>query len=281
MAEASTSASVPVDAQNTPITAGQLAAAIAAAETRVQAQCMAIVAQMVEGIDTGGGKGDSGGNGVTADATALSPAPFTVRWDFDAKCWMMDLPKGSVTLDGEDITPEDVADLSEGTWYLNITYPKGGKSSSTDKSAKIEKDKDSKADLSIPIVELDEDRVVMQYLTGALHLTRGGGTGVQLFEPEYDDDGVLTGNVLRPYIMSGRKVLEAYGYIGDGTWGVMVAHSGEAIQAEILPIDDPVQDNSDPEYTIVPLYTIEDGKITEDFRGMTAVPLYDPLDDYE
>ena len=278
MAEAPASAVVPVDAQNTPITAGQLAAAIAAAETRVQAQCLAIMTQVVEGIDTGGGKGDSGGSGVTADATALSPAPFTVRWDFDDKCWMMDLPKGSVTLDGEDITPEDVVGLSEGTWYLNITYPKGGKSSSTDKSAKIEKDKDSKADLSIPIVELDEDQVVMQYLTGALHLTRGGGTGVQLFEPEYDD-GVLTGNVLRPYIMAGRKVLEAYGYIGDGTWGVMVAHNGEAIQAEIVPIDDPVQDNSDPEYTIVPLYTIEDGKITEDFRGMTAVPLYDPLDD--
>ena len=187
MAEAPTSAAVPVDAQNTPITAGQLAAAIAAAETRVQAQCMAIVAQMIEEIDTGGGRSDSGGNGTSDVATALSPAPFTVRWDFDEECWKMDLPECSVTLDGEDITPEE-PDLSEGTWYLNITYPKGGKSSSSDEAAKIEQDKDDQADLSIPIVELDEDQVVMQYLTGALHLTRGGGTGIQLFEPEYDDE---------------------------------------------------------------------------------------------
>lgn len=275
MAEAPTSAAVPVDAQNTPITAGQLAAAIAAAETRVQAQCMAIVAQMIEDIDTGGGRSDSGGNGITADATALSPAPFTVRWDFDEERWKMDLPECSVTLDGEDITPEE-PDLSEGTWYLNIMYPKGGTSSS-DEAAKIEQDKDDQADLSIPIVELDEDQVVMQYLTGALHLTRGGGTGVQLFEPEYDDEGELTGEVLRPYIMAGRKVLEASGGIGDGTWGVKVTHSDESLEAEIVSIDGPVQDNSDPQYTTVPLYTIEDGKITEDFRGMTTVPLYDPV----
>lgn len=275
MAEAPTSAAVPVDAQNTPITAGQLAAAIAAAETRVQAQCMAIVAQMIEDIDTGGGRSDSGGNGITADATALSPAPFTVRWDFDEECWKMDLPECSVTLDGEDITPEE-PDLSEGTWYLNITYPKGGTSSS-DEAAKIEQDKDDQADLSIPIVELDEDQVVMQYLTGALHLTRGGGTGIQLFEPEYDDEGELTGEVLRPYIMAGRKVLEASGGIGDGTWGVKVTHSDESLEAEIVSIDGPVQDNSDPQSTTVPLYTIEDGEITEDFRGMTTVPLYDPV----
>lgn len=276
MAEAPTSAAVPVDAQNTPITAGQLAAAIAAAETRVQAQCMAIVTQMIEEIDTGGGRGDSGGNGTSDVATALSPAPFTVRWDFDEECWKMDLPECSVTLDGEDITPEE-PDLAEGTWYLNIKYPKGGKSSSSDEVAKIEQDQDDKADLSIPIVELDEDQVVMQYLTGALHLTRGGGTGIQLFEPEYDDEGELTGEVLRPYIMAGRKVLEASGGISDGTWGVKVTHSDENLEAEIVSIDGPVQDNSDPQFTIVPLYTIEDGEITEDFRGMTTVPLYDPV----
>ena len=276
MAEAPTSAAVPVDAQNTPITAGQLAAAIAAAETRVQAQCMAIVAQMIEEIDTGGGRSDSGGNGTSDVATALSPAPFTVRWDFDEECWKMDLPECSVTLDGEDITPEE-PDLSEGTWYLNITYPKGGKSSSSDEAAKIEQEQDDKADLSIPIVELDEDQVVMQYLTGALHLTRGGGTGIQLFEPEYDDEGELTGEVLRPYIMAGRKVLEASGGIGDGTWGVRVTHSDENLEAEIVSIDGPVQDNSDPQSTTIPLYTIEDGEITEDFRGMTTVPLYDPV----
>lgn len=269
-----TSAAVPVATQDAQtITAGQLNAALAAAEARVLSQVTGLIQDALSG---GASEGAGGGLGAAAGdlATALADTPFAVRYDFDREEFVMSLPEKSVTIDGVDVTPEDPGGLDEGVWYLNIKFPKSRNAQDAE-PAELSQDEDSECDLSIPIVEIDEMGVKMQYVQGALHLARGGGM-VGCFQPEYGDDGSLTGDVINPYVMAGRRVLEATGTIGEGMWGVEVDHSSDGPSAKIVSIDDPVQENTDTKKTVIPLYEIEDDQIVADYRGMPVVPLYDP-----
>lgn len=248
-----------------PATVGQVAAA--------EARAVQVATQLVE-QSTGGQTASAGGrSGGAPDqlATAIAACPFTIYYDYSSNDWQMDLPEGSVTVNGIDITPYELGPLSEGTWYLNIY----GLYSATPGST-VDPEADDEADMSIMIATIERGQVMMQYLYGALHLVPGEESQ-HCFEPEYDEDGELSGSVTAPYIMVGRKIVEASGNIQDNALnGVVVTHSNEAVTAHICTITGPAQDNSDPSETTIPLYTLEEGNIKTDYRGMPVIPLYDP-----
>ena len=81
--------------------------------------------------------------------------------------------------------------------------------------------------------------------------------------------------MLCPYVMCGRQVIKASGTPSNGVNVVRVKHSGDSVSATITS-GSATPSNSSNTSTDIPLYKIEDGKITEDYRNMPRVPLYDP-----
>lgn len=275
MAEIKSNAAVPIAAQdNSPITVAQMNAALSAAEARILSHVTEQI--RMESTDPGGSGGGIGA-GAGDLATALPNTPFATWYDYEKEGYVMSVPSGCVTVDGIDLTPQEDEEKvlkGEGTYYLHIKYPSQGESNPD--PAVIDTDSDTgEYDLTFAIVEIGETGIDMQYLTGALHLSRGGGAQL-CFQPVFGEDGEVE-ETLNPYIMVGRRIIEATGSVdGDGSWGVKVSHGVKGkVTAEIVSDVEPEQDNTDSSETMVPLYEISDGEIVNDYRGMPVVPLYD------
>ena len=56
---------------------------------------------------------------------------------------------------------------------------------------------------------------------------------------------------------------------GDGTYYLKVPHEYGGLNASIIT----TQESSDLTKTIIPLFKIEDGEITKDYRGMPVIPV--------
>lgn len=250
---------------NSPVSYSQAVAMVAAAEARILEQ----VAQTASGDTSGLSGGSLSGGSGTMLPPVFGEIPFAVWWDADH--WTMNLPPGCLTVDGTDVALQDPDDLQDNsTYYLHV------KLKGKDPEAVISDDSEEEGyDLHLKLVEMGDGEIANQFVVGALHLGNGGGAKL-CFEPEYDDDGELSGEVSAPYVMVGRKIIEASGSIQDNALnGVVVTHSSDSVTAQIRTISGPTQNNSDPSETTIPLYSLSEGKIETDYRGMPVVPLYD------
>lgn len=248
-----------------------------AALAGVEARLLSIVSQSQAGSVSPGMVPSAG---ASASPTALLPTPFSVWWDPIGKAYRMAVPEGSVMVEGLDVKVEVPDKLeAESTYYLHVKLrDQSGFDQGEPNLAKVDSVAAGFAyDLTVPVVKIGEMGIESQFLTSALILHRK--VTRRPFDPKYDADGNLTGEVFHPYVMAGRKIVEVGGEIAAGaTYGIRVEHTydGEVV-ATIRTIDGVKQDNEDTGFTYVPLYKIgQAGDIIEDYRGIPCVPLYDP-----
>lgn len=256
-----------------PVMRSTMNAAIAGVEARL----MSVISQVQAGPVSPGMMPSAG---VSASPTALLPTPFSVWWDPIGKAYRMAVPEGSVMVEGLDVKVEVPDKLeAESTYYLHVKLrDQSGFDQGEPNLAKVDNQEEGFAyDLTIPVVRIGETGIEAQFLTSALILHRKMTR--RPFDPKYDADGNLTGEVFHPYVMAGRQIVEVGGEIAAGaTYGIRVEHTYDSeVVATIRAIDGVEQDNEDTGFTYIPLYKIgQAGDIIEDYRGIPCVPLYDP-----
>lgn len=61
----------------------------------------------------------------------------------------------------------------------------------------------------------------------------------------------------------------------DGTYYLVIPHANPGSAVVIMLEDEEESEESDYTVTKIPLITVQDGRITQDYRGMPVVPVYE------
>lgn len=244
---------------------------------RVEARVMSAISELMAQNGSGGGGMESPGGFAEQlyDPTVLSP--FMMYWDDENNAWSMHLPTDSLVFNGKYVpiaAPGGGGSgegYSAGTWYLHIK--KNGTAAKISDNAT---ENGYQWHVKLAKIGYNDDEgefLEEQYLIGGIILGGGSGSG-DILEPEYDDKtGQITG-VKNPYVLVGRQYISVSGTPVNGTNVLRIDHSGEAVTASIVSGSMPPAVPTLTK-TEIALYKIEDNMITEDYRNLLTVPMYD------
>jgi len=239
-------------------------------ESRIVGSVQQLVSQQNENMMGSAQASDPGS--VMWAAKAEPDIPFTVYYDYTGECLKMMVPSGSLVVNGKSVSLSEPDSVSEGTYYLHVK--KNGESAEIDTEPTKQGFYWNIAIAKIARENVGGKFVKEQYVIGTLTIGGGGGSG-DILEPVTDDrTGQITG-VKNPYVLVGRKYISVSGTPTNGTNVLQIDHSGETVSASIVAGTMPP---SDPTLTTteIALYKIEDNAITEDYRNLLTVPMYDP-----